>query len=155
MSYTHVLAAIVAGAIASTAAWQVQGWRYDGRIKAIQAQHAQTLADAKDAAVKLERGYQQQLTKARNDATKRETKLRRDADAARAAADGLRDGVAQFRARIPAASQPACAVAADTAAQLLGECASRYRDVAEQADRLVSDRQTLMDAWPTSGQLSK
>ena len=151
MMLTHAIAAIAAAVVAASSAWHIQYLRYDGRVKSLQAQHAQVLADARDKAAAIERGYQQQLNKARDDATKRETKLRRDAAAARAAADGLRDGIYQFRAKLPTATQPACAVAADTAAQLLGECSAAYQGLAETADRIASDRQTLIDAWPKYG----
>lgn len=150
MIYTHALAAIAAALVASAGAWQVQHWRYTGHIQRLQADHAQVLTAAQDAAMATERRYQDQLNKARNDATKRETKLRRDAAAARAAADGLRDNIYAFRARLPTASDAARAVAADTAAELLGACVSRYRDVAEAADRHAADAMMLRDAWPTA-----
>ena len=145
---THALAAVAAAVVAAASAWHIQYLRYDGRIQSLQARHAQMLADARDRAATIERGYQQQLNKARDDATKRETKLRRDAAAARAAADGLRDGIYQFRARLPTATQSACTVAADTAAQLLGECSAAYQGLAETADRIAGDAVMLRDAWP-------
>ena len=39
MIYTHAAAALLAAAIAATAAWQVQAWRYDAReLARVQAQ---------------------------------------------------------------------------------------------------------------------
>ena len=147
---THIAAAAVAGVLAFGAAWQVQAWRYDAQIEGLKAQHAEATAKAQSDARATEKALSDKLQEAQNNATKRENKLRNDAAAARSTADGLRDTIYSIRADLPSYSQSAAAKTADTAAELLGVCADEYRSVAEAADRIASDRQTLIEAWPVS-----
>ncbi|WP_136420400.1 DUF2514 family protein [Herbaspirillum sp. ST 5-3] len=95
-----------------------------------------------------ERAMSKQLEEARNEATKRETAIRTDADRARKSADSLRDELASIREQLPSLAVDAVRQRADTLARVLDECQQDYRGMAETADRLESDRQTLMDAWP-------
>lgn len=48
----------------------------------------------------------------------------------------------------PSHSGPASADATAPLADLLIDCANRYSELGEKADRHVSDIKTLMDAWP-------
>lgn len=148
MIWTHTAAGIAGAVIAGALAWQTQAWRYDAQISSIQAQHARESAKAEAATRAQEASFNQRLQDAQNAATKRETKLRADADAARRTVDGLRGTLYNFRASLPNAAPAAVIARADTAAELLGTCADEYRSVAEAADRIASDRQTLIDAWP-------
>ena len=148
MIYTHAAAAIGGAVIAGALAWNVQGWRLGNEINGIKAQHAAESAKAQADTRAKELAFNQKLQDAQNEATKRETKLRTDAATARRAADGLRGALYEFRASLPNASTSALVARADTAAELLGACVSEYRGVAEAADRIASDRQTLIDAWP-------
>lgn len=148
MIYTHILTALLGAAIAATSAWSIQGWRLGGQISAIQAQHAAERAQAQADARAAEISFNTRLQEAQDAATKREIKLRSDAAAARRTADGLRDSIYSIRADLPSYSQPAAVAAADTATELLGQCADRYRDVAEQADRHAADALMLRDSWP-------
>lgn len=100
------------------------------------------------AARAKEQTYTKQLEEARNEATKREAKLRTDAAVARRSADGLRGDLEELRRQLPDLAADACRQRADTLAELFGSCTEDYRGLAETADRLNSDRQTLMDAWP-------
>lgn len=146
--YTYAATAIVAGALAFGAGWQVQAWRYDAQIEGLKAQHAEATAKAQSDARATEKALSDKLQEAQNNATKRENKLRSDAAAARSTADGLRDTIYSIRADLPSYSQSAAAKTADTAAELLGVCADEYRSVAEAADRIASDTVMLLDAWP-------
>ena len=148
MIYTHAAAFLAGLALAAASTWQVQAWRYDAQISSIQAKHASESARAEAATRAQEASFNQRLQDAQNAATKRETKLRADADAARRTVDGLRGTLYNFRASLPNAAHATVIARADTAAELLGTCADEYRSVAEAADRIASDRQTLIDAWP-------
>ena len=148
MIYTHLAAGIAGAALAGLLSWHVQAWRYDAQISSIQAQHARESAEAEAATRAAEQSFALQLQKAQDESAKRETKLRADADAARRTVDGLRGALYDFRASLPNAAHAAVIARADTAAELLGSCADEYRSVAEAADRIASDRQTLIDAWP-------
>ena len=48
--YTYAATAVVAGALAFGAGWQVQEWRYDAQIAGIQAQHATAALKQSEAA---------------------------------------------------------------------------------------------------------
>lgn len=148
MIWTHTAAGIAGAVLAGVLAWQVQAWRYDAQISSIQAKHSRESAKAEAATRAQEASFNQRLQDAQNAATKRETKLRADADAARRTVDGLRGTLYNFRASLPNAAPAAVIARADTAAELLQQCADEYRSVAEAADRIASDRQTLIDAWP-------
>lgn len=148
MMYTHAAAGIAGAILAGVLAWQVQAWRYDTQIAGIKTQHATQSAKAQADTRSAELAFNQKLQDAQNEATKRETKLRADAAAARRTADGLRGTLYEFRASLPNAAPATVIARADTAAELLGACADEYRSVAEAADRIASDRQTLIDAWP-------
>lgn len=51
MIYTHAAAALIAGAIAATGAWQVQQWRFDAReLERVQSQAEATQQAARTAA---------------------------------------------------------------------------------------------------------
>ncbi len=149
MIWTHTAAGIAGAVLAGLLSWNVQAWRYDTQISSIQAKHARESAKAEAATRAQEASFNQRLQDAQNAATKRETKLRVDADAARRTVDGLRGTLYNFRASLPNAATAAVIARADTAAELLGTCADEYRSVAEAADRIASDRQTLIDAWPS------
>jgi regulator of protease activity HflC (stomatin/prohibitin superfamily) len=146
--YTHAAALALGAALAGLGAWQVQAWRYDAQIADMQASHAQASADAAqkamDDTIKMQRtkdaAIQQAETRAAQNAAA--------AAAARRTVDGLRDTLYAFRASLPSLAPAAVIERADTAAELLGACAAEYQDVAAAADRINSDRQTLIDAWP-------
>ena len=46
MIYTHVAAALLGAAIAATAAWQVQDWRWNSKVDRIEKNHAEQLQRA-------------------------------------------------------------------------------------------------------------
>ena len=146
--YTYAATALVAAALAGAGAWRVQEWRYDAQISSIQAKHARESAKAEAATRAQEASFNQRLQDAQNVATKRETKLRADADAARRTVDGLRGTLYEFRASLPGASTAALITRADTAAELFGACVNEYRSVAESADRHAADAVMLFEAWP-------
>ncbi len=146
--YTYAATAVVAGALAFGAGWQTQEWRYGKQIAGIQAQHAIALASANQKALDDTIKMQRTKDEAIKAAEQRAAKNAAAADSARRAADSLRSTLYSFRASLPGLTKPAAAVAADTAAELLGACAARYADVAAAADAHASDALTLQRAWP-------
>lgn len=109
---------------------------------------AQAAIEADRHARDEKQSMQQKLNEAQNAATEREKALRADYAAAHAAARGLRDTVTALRGQLAAASPEACRATADAALVVFGECAERYRAVAEAADGHASDVETLSEAWP-------
>lgn len=150
MIYTHMAAGLVAAALGATAAWSVQSWRYDAQIADINAAHVQANNLAAEEATRIFRTNTEKYQGALNDARVREAALRRDLAAADSESDGLRDAIYSFRAKLPNATTTTVAVAADTAAELLGACVNEYQDVAASADRHASDAVMLIEAWPSN-----
>ena len=147
MIYTHIAAAV----IAALAAWFFQDNRYTAELAEQALTHKTAELDAVSRVRSDERAITKTYQEALNAATKRETKLRADADAARRTVDGLRGTLYEFRASLPGASTAALIARADTAAELFGACVNEYRSEAESADRHASDAVTLIEAWPVTG----
>ena len=146
--YTHAAALVLGAAIAGIGTWEAQAMRYDASIAQMQQDHAKASADAAQKALNDTIKMQRVKDEAIKSAEKRAAQNADTAAAARRTADGLRDTLYAFRASLPNASPAAVIERADTAAELFGACASEYQDVAAAADRINSDRQTLIDAWP-------
>lgn len=148
MIRSHLITAAVAAFLAALAAWYFQVDHYEAKLLTLRLQHAQAMAEAhqkaQDATIKMQRTKDEAIAKAEARAAQNAAA----AAAARRTVDGLRDTLYSFRASLPSLSQSAAAVAADTAAELLGACAARYSDVAAAADRHASDALTLIEAWP-------
>ena len=140
---------IIAAVIAATGfaggfglAWKMQA----GTINAKEAQYAeQKLAQIQhNAAASIRRA--DNVIAAQNAATARSVAIRRDRDSAYAELDRLRDTLRTM----PGAGDTttACADRTDPARELFADCAAQLTDMAGKADRVNSDRQTLIDAWP-------
>lgn len=104
------------------------------------------IADARAEAERV-RQWNEQINKELQDAANREQKIRRDADASRAALLGLSDAADQAL-RSAATSHAAALATAAAGVELLERCSREYQGMAEAADRHASDVQTLMGAWP-------
>lgn len=137
---------LLAGAFG--AGWMVNGWRLGERIQRMEHDQAQAELSAALAAGVKEAEWTKNLEDARNAATQREITIRADAAAARGAADGLRDDLAEIRRQLPSLAAEACHIRADALADVFQQCAGRYSELAEKADRHASDARTLSDAWP-------
>ena len=84
---------------------------------------------------------------AQNNAAARERKLRADASGSRDALISL-SAAAEDALRTAETSHAACNIIANTQSQLFRSCSTEYQRVAEDADRAISERQTILDAWP-------
>jgi hypothetical protein len=120
----------------------------DTREATVRAEYTAAALVASEAARAKEAGWQTQLTKAQNEATKRQTKLAADAAALRTERNGLRDDLAAVRASLPGLTADSIAELAIVSGELLSECSDRYQGVSAEADALWADRQTLIEAWP-------
>ena len=148
MIYTHAAAIIIAAALAGWAGWSVQGWRMGEQIAALKTAQAEAVNTATREARAQESKRFQGVQDAQAAAQTRAVAARRDADAARTELDRLRNSVAATRGGVPGESTAACAQRADAAADVLGQCAAAYSDLAAVADRHASDARTLIEAWP-------
>ncbi|MBS0402859.1 MAG: hypothetical protein JSS18_10310 [Proteobacteria bacterium] len=143
-----VITNAVVAAVVALVTWQATADHYQARLARLQADQATSQARAAADAQAAQVAFQTQLQEARNAAVKREAALRRDVGAARDALYGLRGAAERARRELPGYSPAAAAVLASTATDLLAQCADRYRDVAESADRHAGDAVMLQEAWP-------
>ncbi|WP_462370150.1 hypothetical protein [Oxalobacter formigenes] len=121
--------------------WVVNGWRLDSKLEGWKKEQAE---EARQAETKLN----QTIQEANNHAIEREKTIRADADNARGAVNRLRQQLASYTAQGAGA---ASIQRTGTVAELFADCAGKYRDMAETADRLDNDRRKLRDGWPESG----
>jgi len=146
--YTHAAAAILAAALAGTAVYKVQDWRYTGQIATIKAAQLEAVNTATREARATESRRFLEVQNAQANATKRAQVARADSAAARTELDRLRDAIRDRPACVPGDTASASDVGTDTAGQLLSECSGAYQDLAATADRLNADRLMLLEAWP-------
>lgn len=141
--YTHVATAILSASLSFYGGWTVNQWRHDAHEK----QAIEQAAAQQRELHALEQKRSSNVIAAQNVARTRETALRRDADSARGALDGLRT---QSDAALQSArsSHDACIVTSLAATELLNQCGKRYTELGAKADRHASDIETLMGAWP-------
>ena len=112
------------------------------------AEYNQKLIEAQKAAAEKEKQYAAQLAAANAAAIQREQSIRAASTAAATASTGLRDALGAIRNGMPSADADALRKSVTALAAVSGECADRYRGVAEKADRHASDVKTLIQAWP-------
>ena len=103
---------------------------------------------AQQASDDKERHWQNQLTKATQDATKLRTQLAADAAVARTVADSLRNDLGTLRAYLPTLTRQAVEHYANAASVVFLECSQRYAEMAAKADGHAADQQTLTEGWP-------
>lgn len=142
--------ALVAAAIATV----LLGWKsfldgqrkigYDKAILEFQIKES----EAKAKALILERAWTAKWETSVKERIADEEKIIKLRSAALAADNRLRLATEVFNSRVRELSAEACPNAAITAAGLLGDCASEYRELAEKADRHVADLRQCLSAWP-------
>ena len=115
------------------------------REKIVQQQAAM---DANHAARMREQELTSKLQEAQNAAKQRETTLRADADRARSAVAWLRNDLAAIRNGLSSATTETCAITANAAIDVFGQCTEEYRAMAEVADRHANDAKMIHEAWP-------
>ena len=152
-AYGWMAAAIAVGVFAGVQTLRLHTAQLDAaQTRIAQADTLRKIADltaAAERAVRAEEAlFNTKLNEARNAAKIRETKLAADAGLARSQSDGLRDELAAIRFSLPALARDAVNRYADTASIVFAECVRSYSALAETADRIDSDRQTLIDGWP-------
>ena len=124
----------------------------DGEWKAKDARAKQVAlakdARAKQVALAKERQLIQQKEDAENAAAKRQIELETSITDLRHQLDGMRFAASEQRKRIATLTVDAARRVADAGITVFGECAAEYSKVAVAADKSLSERQTLIEAWP-------
>lgn len=114
----------------------------------VRAEWDKQIAADKLAAAAQTANWQTRLQAATNEGAKREETIRSLAASAAAAAGGLRDTIAKVDRAVPDYSVDALRALTSTYGQLLAECQGRRSEVAEEAERLNSEKRVLIEAWP-------
>lgn len=149
--YKLLFEILVIGALAVAAVLGVHEFleheREIGRQEVQARWDKQTAAD-KLAAAAQTADWQARLQAATNDGAKRDETIRSLAASAAAATGSLRNTIAQVDRAVPDYSLDALRALAGTYGQLLAECQGRRTEVAEEAERLNSEKRKLIEAWP-------
>jgi hypothetical protein len=137
-----LISAAIAAAIGFGAAWQIQGHFL-----------LKQEMEAKDAIINQQRiaratseRYSAALSKAQTDAQSRRTVITAAVDSNGAGLIGLRHTADSVRSS--AATDSTRDAYADAVTELFDQCSTTLVRVAGEADGHVSDKQTLMGAWP-------
>ncbi len=139
MIASYAVAALAAACLAGAGAWQVQAWRYDARLAAIEADHATNVARVVSAYREKETALLAAKTEAEVQYAKQRKAAARSADGARIALDSLR---ATLKAPAGGASKTAATGpgtdGASAAREVVRDCAGTLVQVAADADRLTA-----------------
>jgi len=114
----------------------------------VRTEYAQKLAEAKDAAHKRETELIAQRDDAITKGNEREQTIRSLAASNAAATVGLRNTAASISSSLSSYSVDALRAVASAYGNVFTECAARRGEMAEIAERLNSEKQTLIDSWP-------
>jgi hypothetical protein len=146
MSPTLIIAlvsAIVSGIAGFGLAWQLQ----TGNIAKLELEQTNERITIQRTARATAERLTGAVIQAQNAAASRVAVLRRESDAVRVSADGLRDDLATVRGAAEL-SIDACNRHSATVSQLLVESAELNRELAQACDGHASDVRTLTEAWP-------
>ena len=138
---------LIAAVIAFGGGWVTNGWRLNGKIDRMIAEHSQALATAGQNAMNEAARLQKLKDEALDEANKTAQRNATAAAAARTELERLRRQLAST----PSLSSATCASTRDYAATLaavFGECATRIGEMAKDADGHAADSATLERAWP-------
>lgn len=137
----------ISAAISAAGAYQWQAYRYEARMAAMVAEYAQAQHKAVEYAHAETIRLQERKDKAEVQAARRVRAAAADAAVLRDSIDRLRD-TADTALRESSDSIAACTAHGATITELFGQCASRYGEVAKEADGWVNESLTLREAWP-------
>ena len=138
-----IAASLIASAAGFALAWQLQS----GNITQLELDHANERISIQRAARATIERTATAVIQAQNAAAGRVAVIKRESDANRTAADGLRDDLAITRGAA-ALSIDACNKHANTLAELLVEAVGVGGELAAACDGHASDVRTLMDSRP-------
>lgn len=144
-----VFGALAAGAVVGVHAF-LNHQRDIGRAEVQELWDKQVATDKEAARVRTAE-MADQVSAAVTDGVKRDETIQKLATATAAASGGLRDAVAKIDRGVPDYSGDALRALTSTYGQLLAECVGRRTEVAVEAERLNSEKRTLIEAWPTAG----
>lgn len=125
----------------------IQSERAEER-KIVVGEYEKKLQEQKDLAEQERKLMQGQVDLATKGGKEREDTIRNLAAANTAAATGLRDTARAISGSLSGLSGDALRSLAGAYGNILGECQGRRNGLAEEAERLNSEKRTLIEAWP-------
>jgi hypothetical protein len=146
-AFEFVVAISLIGGAAFGVHKYIQSERADER-KIVVAEYEKKLAEQKELATREEKRLQDQATKASEGGQQREATIRSLAAANGAAATGLLNATKAISSSLSGLSSDALRQLSIAYGDVLGECQARRGTVAEEAERLNSEKRTLIEAWP-------
>lgn len=146
--WIKIIAAVAIFAALSFSVWHFAAYHENIGYQRAYTEYQASLIKAASAARIAEKSMQERVDTAEKKGAEREKIHKVEIAVLDSTNRRLRNDIADFRKHLPDLAGPACVEAADTAAELFGECADQYRALAEAADGHASDAQTLSDAWP-------
>lgn len=117
--------------LAILAGWLANGWRLNAEISDINAKHAEALVTAEQRAREIESGWYVAINEVQQNARVKNEELADNANAANAAADGLRKQVNRLSRRPAACPSPA------NGGATAGAVARVLADMLEELDRMA------------------
>jgi len=143
-----IFAAVLAGLLSFTVAWNIQNWRIGSQISHLQAAYAQEQLQQQEAALETQIAIDKKYQAAFHAASERESALRVEVEHLRVARDRLRAQSADIEQRLATASRAAAIEYATASAAVFNECQNAIAQLAQQADGHASDVRHFIEAWP-------
>ena len=106
-------------------------------------------AKAKASAVLKEKQWSEQQLKAEQSYNAKIKQIKSDADLAQSSANSLSKQLKIANSRLPSASKETIVEYTIANSDILENCITEYRTVAEKADGHAADAERLRDAWPS------
>ena len=157
--YETVIITLVVFLLLAITALGIQSWRanhFKSEFTLLDAKYKTEVAEAKalaeqakaSAAIKEKQWSEQQL-KAEQNYNAKIKQIESDADIAQSSADSLSKQLKIAGSRLSSASKETIVEYTIANSDILENCITEYRTVAEKADRHAADAERLRDPWPS------
>lgn len=158
--YETVIITLAVFLLLAITALGIQSWRinhYKSEFTLLDAKYKTEVAEAKalaeqakaSAAIKEKQWSEQQL-KAEQNYNAKIKQIKSDADIAQSSANSLSKQLKIANSRLSSASKETIVEYTIANSDILENCITEYRTVAEKADGHAADAERLIEAWPTN-----
>jgi hypothetical protein len=150
--YAGLIKIILVGVLVAALAFGIHSFlaseQQIGYDRAVKEYEAKMLLQ-QEAARKFEGELRNQIQEAQNESAKRNAQIDALAAAVSASSGGLRNAIGAYSNSLSSASADALRRSIDQVGGLLASCSDRYTGMAKSAEHERSEKQTLIDAWPS------
>ena len=157
--YETVIIAMAVFLLLAITALGIQSWRvnhFKSEYTLLNAKYKTEVAEAKAlaeqakaSAVLKEKRWSEQQLKAEQNYNAKIKQIKSDADLAQSSADSLSKQLKIAGSRLSSASKETIVEYTIANSDILENCITEYRTVAEKADGHAADAERLRDAWPS------